>query len=152
IIITGSISSVTERAPWMLRAEAYIREIAAAETPLLGICFGHQLMAQALGGEVQKNPRGREMGTVELSVADDDPLFDGLPRSIPVNATHVDSAVTLPPGARVLARTALEDHAVVAFGPAARGVQLHPEIDGAVMRGYIGVRRPILLEEGFDAD
>src|SRR5258708_13823868 len=64
IIISGSISSVTERAPWMLRAEAYIRDVVRAETPLLGICFGHQLMAQALGGEVKKNPRGREIGTV----------------------------------------------------------------------------------------
>ena len=50
IIITGSICSVTERAPWMLRAEAYIRDVLRAEIPLLGICFGHQLMAQALGG------------------------------------------------------------------------------------------------------
>ena len=152
IVITGSVSSVTERAPWMLRAESYIREIVSAETPLLGICFGHQLMAQALGGEVGKNPRGREIGTVEVTRCEDDPLFDGLPDALFANATHVDSAVRLPPSARVIAKTALEDHAAVVFGPAARGVQFHPEIDRHVMRGYVEIRRPLLAEEGLDAD
>jgi GMP synthase (glutamine-hydrolysing) len=152
IIVTGSISSVTERADWMLRAEAYIREVVEAETPILGICFGHQLMAQALGGSVEKNPRGREIGTVTVECIASDPLFDGLPATIVANATHVDSAVVLPGSAKVIARTALEKHAVVAFGPNARGIQFHPEIDGAVMRGYIEIRWPILVEEGLDAE
>jgi GMP synthase (glutamine-hydrolysing) len=152
IIITGSICSVTERAPWMLRAEAYIRDVVRTETPLLGICFGHQLMAQALGGDVQKNPRGREIGTVDVVRHADDPLFDGLPHRLRANATHVDTVVMLPPGAEVIASTALEAHAAIAFGPAARGVQFHPEIDEAVMRGYIEVRRPCLVEEGLDAE
>jgi GMP synthase (glutamine-hydrolysing) len=153
IIITGSVSSVTERAPWMVRAESYVREVVSAERPLLGICFGHQLMAQALGGEVARNPRGREIGTVEVTrCEEEDPLFDGLPDVMFANATHVDSAVRLPPTARVLAKSALEDHAAVAFGPAARGVQFHPEIDRHVMRGYVEIRRPLLAEEGLDAD
>src|SRR5450432_2944748 len=103
IVITGSISSVTERAPWMLRAEAYIRDVIRAETPLLGICFGHQLMAQALGGDVKRNPRGREIGTVEVTRYLDDPLFDGLPHELHVNSSHVDTVVSLPPGATVIA-------------------------------------------------
>ena len=152
IIITGSTSSVTERAPWMLRAEAYVREVVAAETPLFGICFGHQLLAQALGGEVKKNPRGREIGTVEATRVVDDPLFDGLPETLVVNATHVDSVVALPPRARVIAKTALEQYAALDFGPVARGVQFHPEIDGGVMRGYIEVRRHLLVEEALDAE
>jgi GMP synthase (glutamine-hydrolysing) len=152
VIITGSASSVTERAPWMLRAEAYIRAVMAAEVPLFGICFGHQLMAQALGGEVRKNPRGREIGTVALCRTDEDPLFGDLAETLAVNATHVDTVVVVPEGARVVARTALEDNAVIDFGPVARGVQFHPEIDGAVMRGYIEVRRQLIVEEGLDAD
>jgi GMP synthase (glutamine-hydrolysing) len=152
IIITGSISSVTERADWMLRAEGYIRDIVAARVPLFGICFGHQLMAQALGGDVRRNPRGREIGTVQLTRVGEDPLFVDLPEMLSVNATHVDSVVVLPPSARVVARTALEENAVIDFGPAARGVQFHPEIDGAVMRGYVEIRRPLLENEGLDAD
>jgi GMP synthase (glutamine-hydrolysing) len=152
VVITGSAASVTERAPWMLRAEAYIRDVVAAEVPLFGICFGHQLMAQALGGEVRKNPRGREIGTVKLDCFDDDPLFGDLAASLTVNATHVDTVAVLPPRSRVVARTALEENAVIDFGPAARGVQFHPEIDGAVMRGYIEVRRPLIVAEGLDAD
>jgi GMP synthase (glutamine-hydrolysing) len=152
VIITGSACSVTERAPWMLRAEAYIRDLMAAEAPLFGICFGHQLMAQALGGEVRKNPRGREIGTVELRCTGDDPLFAGLAETLVVNATHVDTVAVLPSGARVVASTALEDNAIIDFGPVARGVQFHPEIDGAVMRGYIEVRRPLIVAEGLDAD
>jgi GMP synthase (glutamine-hydrolysing) len=152
IIITGSISSVTERAPWMLRAEAYVRDALSAETPLLGICFGHQLLAQALGGRVDKNPRGREIGTVEVTLLDDDPMFDGLPTYWAANTTHVDSVLVLPDGAKVVASTALENHAAVAFGNAARGVQFHPEIDQNVMCRYVEVKRPCLIDEGLDPE
>lgn len=152
IIITGSPASVTERAPWMLRAEAYIRELVKAEIPLLGICFGHQLMAQALGGDVRPNPRGREIGTVEVTRLAVDPLFQGLPDRFLVNATHVDTVLALPPGATVVASTALEPHAALAFGPVARGVQFHPEIDQSVMRGYVERRFSNLVEEGLDAE
>jgi len=152
VIITGSSSSVTERASWMLRAEAYVRDLVQAEIPLLGICFGHQLIGQALGGQVRKNPHGREIGTVEVSCLEDDPLFEGAPNRFCVNATHVDSLVELPVGAKVIARTTLEPNAVVAFGQAARGVQFHPEMDRRVIRGYIEAKRSALVEEGLNVD
>ena len=151
IIVTGSSASVTERAPWMLRAEEFLREAVAAEQPVLGICFGHQLMAQALGGHVEKNPKGREIGTVEVTLlpaAAGDPLFEGLPKDAAFNATHVDTVTRLPPGATVLATTPLEPHAAFRVGESAWGVQFHPEIDGDVMRGYVRSREPILRSEG----
>jgi GMP synthase (glutamine-hydrolysing) len=150
--ITGSSSSVTERAPWMLRAEGYIREIDAAGTPLLGICFGHQLIAQALGGDVQKNPRGREIGTVQVNVTESDPLFGGEPREIDANASHVDSVAKVPERARVLASTSLDPVAAFAVGDAIRAVQFHPEFDGDVMRGYLTARAHLVRGEGLDAD
>ena len=154
-IITGSSSSVTERAPWMLRAEAYLRDLVAADAPVLGICFGHQLLGQALGGEVVKNPRGREIGTVRVTVKRDapaDPLLGGLPESFHVNATHVDTVATLPKGARVLAETALEPNAIFAVGQRVRGVQFHPEIDADAMRGYVRARWEVIGKDGLDAD
>ncbi|MGH7438381.1 MAG: glutamine amidotransferase, partial [Polyangiaceae bacterium] len=149
-VITGSSSSVTERLPWMLRAEGLVRTIVAADTPLFGICFGHQLIAQALGGEVRKNPFGREIGTVRVRRGADDPLFAGLPRVFDVNATHVDAVTRLPRGARVLAYTNLDPVAAFAIGSSTRAVQFHPEFDADVMRGYLRARASILAGEGRD--
>ena len=152
VIITGSSSNVTERAPWMLRAEAFIRELAAARVPVLGICFGHQIVGQALGGHVAKNPRGREIGTVEVTISAPDPLLEGVPTKFLANASHVESVVTLPPGARLLGATALEPNAMYAVGDTIRCVQFHPEFDADVTRGYIRARTDRILEEGGDAE
>ncbi len=151
-IVTGSSSSVTERAPWMLRAEELLRHIVAARAPLLGICFGHQMMAQALGGEVQRNPFGREIGTVRLMRTADDPLFAGTPRTFDVHQTHVDAVTRLPPGAEVLATTALDPVAAFRVGALAHGVQFHPEMDADIMRGYVTARTQIIRDEGGDPD
>ena len=152
-IITGSSSSVTERAPWMLRAEQHIRDIVAAGTPIFGICFGHQMIAQALGGLVAKNPNGREIGTCEVRIVPHeprDPMLDGLEPTFRANHTHVDSVVTLPPGAKVLASTDLEPHAAYSVGDTVKCVQFHPEIDGDVMRGYVTARAHLISAEGRD--
>jgi GMP synthase (glutamine-hydrolysing) len=153
VIVTGSASSVTERAGWMLRTEECLRHIHAAGLPLLGICFGHQIIAQALGGHVTKNPRGREIGTVAVKcVATSEALFAGLPDEFHANATHVDTVARLPEGGRVLATTSLESHAAYAVGETTRGVQFHPEIDGDVMRGYVRARASVIRAEGLCPD
>lgn len=136
----------------MLRAEELVQAIASARVPCLGICFGHQLMAQALGGEVRRNPRGREIGTVRLERLADDGLFGGLPRSFDVNATHVDAVVTPPPGAEVLATTSLDGCAAFRVGNRLRAVQFHPEFDADVMRGYLLARAPLVRQEGGDPE
>jgi len=152
IVVTGSASSVTERAPWMLQLEENLRGAVSSGTPVLGICFGHQILGQALGGRVDRNPRGREIGTVEVELTSPDPLLDETARPFTANMTHVDTLVTLPPGARLLARTALEPHAALRFGDRAWGVQFHPEIDAEVMRQYVSGRRELIESEGLDAD
>jgi GMP synthase (glutamine-hydrolysing) len=151
-VLTGSSSSVTERAPWMLRVEQLIREMSNARTPVLGVCFGHQLIAQALGGEVRRNPRGREIGTVRVERVADDPIFAGLPRSFDVNATHVDSVARLPLGAEILATTSLDDVAAFRVGTTVKAVQFHPEFDADVMRGYLRARADLVRAEGGDPD
>jgi len=154
-VMTGSSSSVTERAPWMLRAEELLRQIAAARRPFLGICFGHQMVAQALGGEVRKNPFGREIGTVRVARTGDSPLFAGLPRAFDVHETHVDAVTRLPPGAEVLATTARDPAAAFRVGDGVHGVygvQFHPEMDADILRGYVTARAEIIAEEGGDPD
>lgn len=157
IILTGSASSVTERAAWMLRTEAFLREASGADVPILGICFGHQILGQALGGRVEKNPRGREIGTVKLALetaAANDPLFAQFEEdAIHINMTHVDTVAVLPEGAEILATTRLEPNA--AFRIAGRrtwGVQFHPELSGDAMRGYLHAREEPIRAEGLPFD
>jgi GMP synthase (glutamine-hydrolysing) len=149
VVITGSSANVPNREPWMLETEAYLREVVRLSVPVFGICFGHQMLAQALGGEVQKNPRGREIGTIRVARLADDPLFDSLPEAFEANATHVDTVVKLPPGAVPLAKSDLEDHHAIRFSETCYGVQFHPELDADVMRGYVEHRWEILASEGF---
>jgi GMP synthase (glutamine-hydrolysing) len=151
-IMTGSSSSVTERAPWMLRAEELLRRIALARTPILGICFGHQMLAQALGGEVRRNPFGREIGTVRLGRTGDSPLFAGLPRAFDVHQTHVDAVTRLPPGSEVLATTARDPAAAYRLGARVHAVQFHPEMDADIIRGYVMARTPLIRDEGDDPE
>jgi len=152
LIVTGSASSVTSREPWMLATERYLAQAVSQSVPVLGICFGHQLLGQALGGLVSANPLGREMGTVELELLADDPLLDHAERPYLANMSHRDSVVELPAGARVLARTEREPHAAIRFADSAWGVQFHPEFDREVMTDYIETRFEMLLDEGQDAE
>ena len=152
-IVTGSGAMVTERLDWSERSAGWLREAAHAGLPLLGICYGHQLIAHALGGEVGDNPNGREMGTVRIDLhgeAQADPLFAGLPAGFPAQATHLQSVLRPPPGATVLARNGHDACHAFRWGEAAWGVQFHPEFSAMHMRGYIRARGDALAGEGVD--
>ena len=151
-VITGSAANVPHREPWMLRAEAWLRGVVGRGTPTFGICFGHQILAQALGGEVVRNPRGREIGTIRIHRREDDPIFDGIPSSFEANVTHIDTVGALPPGAVSLARSEQDDHQAIRFTRTCYGVQFHPELDREIMTGYVEARTEILQGERFDVD
>ncbi|WP_374603447.1 glutamine amidotransferase [Arenimonas sp.] len=151
VLISGSGAMVTDRQPWSERTADWLRDAAQAGHPLFGICYGHQLIAHALGGEVGDNPQGREMGTVCLDLADSagqDPLFEGFPDKVPAQATHLQTVVRPPPGARVLAASGRDDCQAFRWGEATWGVQFHPEFSVGVMKGYIRARADALREEG----
>jgi GMP synthase (glutamine-hydrolysing) len=156
VVVTGSAAMVSHREPWAERTAAWLRAAVEAGVPVLGICFGHQLLAHALGGRVGPNPRGREIGTISVALADSaaaDPLLGGLPDQIEVHATHMESVLELPPGAELLASSKLDPHhAFRVPGRPVWGVQFHPEFSAAVIRGYISARRDDLQAEGLDPD
>lgn len=151
VVVSGSPALLSEQTEWMIQGMQYLRELVQQRVPTLGICFGHQMLGEALGGRVGRNPRGREIGSVELEVTERSPLLEDQPPMY-ANTTHVDSVLELPQGSRVVARTALEPHAAVQFAEAAWGVQFHPEMDAQIVRCYIRERRQALLEEGLDPD
>lgn len=132
VVMSGSPLSVTSPTGWMLEAADRMLEASAAGTPVLGVCFGHQLLAARLGGQVQVNPRGLELGTVQITLTEtgrQDPLFEGFPPSAAVQATHFDEVAQTPPGSQVLATN--DACPIQAFGVGAtlRGVQFHPEMN-----------------------
>ena len=152
-VITGSGAMVSERLDWSERTAQWLRGAAQAGLPLLGVCYGHQLLAHALGGQVDYNPRGREIGTVEIEClpdARDDALFAAAPARFAAHATHLQSVLKLPPGAAVLARSSLEDCQAVRFAPGAWGLQFHPEFTTAHMLGYLNEREEVIGMEGQD--
>lgn len=147
VLITGSACSVYERQTWEQNLEAWTRDALEQSKPLLGVCYGHQLVAQALGGEVQKNPGGYEIGTIEVSLTEDgarDPLLGGLQDSLRFSAVHGDAVVRLPQGATLLAEN--ERCAVQAFSLGAQQwcVQFHPEFSSGVVAKYVEQRADVI--------
>jgi GMP synthase (glutamine-hydrolysing) len=156
IIVTGSPLSVIERAPWMLQLGDDLLRAGARGIPILGVCFGHQLLARVSGGDVVQNPRGREIGTVRVQLTDagrKDVLFAwSQGPEIEVQATHVDAVDPIPAVATVLASN--ENTAAQAYrlSETVAGVQFHPELWAGAMRDLILSRREKLAAEGRDAD
>ena len=153
-VITGSAAMVTERADWSEHTAGWIRDAMEAETPLFGVCYGHQLMAHALGGTVGWLPAGREIGTESMTrlSPDDAPDLRELPALFPAQTTHRQSVLEPPRGAEVLARSQRDPHQLLRYAPNALSSQFHPEFTPDFMRAYIEVRADALREEGVDPD
>ncbi|MDE1958124.1 MAG: glutamine amidotransferase [Xanthomonadaceae bacterium] len=154
-VITGSGAMVSERLPWSERCAGWIRDAMDADLPLFGVCYGHQLIAHALGGHVDYHPQGREIGTQAitlLSGASCDPLLQRLHDGFAAHTTHEQSVLEPPRGARVLARSAHDAHQILRYGPRALSTQFHPEFSVAAMQAYIHRRADVLRGEGRDVD
>ena len=153
VIISGSPAMVTDRLPWAERTADWI----AANTgklPILGVCFGHQLLAHALGGTVVNNPAGSEYGTVDVEQrgeATADPVFAGAPRRFTAQAAHSQTVAELPTGAVELARNS---HGLQAarYGELTWGLQFHPEFDVAIEEILLTDYRDYLLGLKLDPD
>lgn len=100
VVISGSHAMVTDHAPWMQDLQSWLRPVCDAGVPVLGICFGHQILAHLLGGEVGPHPAGLELGTIPVAVQADvshDPLWRHMPGCFDAQAVHYQSVRRLPP-------------------------------------------------------
>jgi GMP synthase (glutamine-hydrolysing) len=155
VVITGSHFMVTEHRDWSEYAAKWLPGAVERRIPILGICYGHQLLAYSLGGKVADNPKGLEFGTIEVNLHDmalADPLFHGIDNPLRVHACHTQSVLDLPPHAEALASSEMDRHQAFIVGECAWGVQFHPEFDAAIMSEYIDHYRQTLSEEGVDPD
>ncbi|MEL7106773.1 MAG: type 1 glutamine amidotransferase [Pseudomonadota bacterium] len=134
-LITGSPHGAYEDLPFIPPLEDLIRAIFAAGRPLVGICFGHQIVAQALGGRVEKFDGGWVAGHQ---------VYDFSGAEIALNAWHQDQVVAVPEGAQVLARSATCATAALLYGGQALTIQAHPEFDRNAMAALIDIRGPAL--------
>jgi len=153
IILTGSHAMVTERLEWSERTAAWVRTVVAAEVPILGVCYGHQVLAHALRGEVGDNPRGTQEGTTTIRLNPTglaDPLLGALGGAFHAQVSHTQSVLRLPPGAVTLGADDWDVNQAVRFGPAAWGVQFHPEMDADMTRAYVEATGPVLRAQGQD--
>ncbi len=155
VLVTGSPRSLVKPEAWMDAAAELICAAESRGQPVLGVCFGHQLIAHAFGGTVRLNPNGWEVGTVEVTLNAEgarDPLFAGLPAAMAVNQSHQDDVELLGPRTRPLASSALTPHQAIAVGDHVRGVQFHPEMNATVVRRIMRHRSaqltPDLLRRG----
>ena len=140
VLITGSHAMVSDRLPWSENAARWLADAVARRLPTLGICYGHQLLAHALGGEVGYNPNGLELGTVEVRLTPaglSDPLLSILPPAPRLHVAHAQSVGRLPDGASHLASSLMDKHQAFCANGCAWGVQFHPEFDAAIVRAYI---------------
>lgn len=151
IVISGSHDMVTDDAPWMQQLAHWLLQICHAGVPVLGICFGHQLLAKTLGGQVGMHPAGLELGTVPVSIQADvslDPVWQHMPICFEAHAVHYQSVRRLPEGACVLAGNCHEPHHAFRWRSNVWGVQFHPEFSTSAMQGYIDHVQQDLAKNG----
>jgi GMP synthase-like glutamine amidotransferase len=144
IVPLGSDRSVhASREDWIARQVRALRAAHHAGTPVLGLCFGAQALAAALGGRVERAPRP-EIGWVEVEVVADGAVGPG-----PWFSWHEDR-LALPPGADELARTPLAPQAFRAGRSV--GLQFHPEVTPAIVARWLDGGREQLIANGIDGD
>jgi GMP synthase-like glutamine amidotransferase len=138
-LVTGSPAGVYDDLPWIAPLKTFLRA-AHKRARLVGICFGHQVMAEALGGRVEKSARGWGVGLQSYPIVRHEPWMDNVPL-VSVPASHQDQVVEQPPGAEVIASSVFTPYAGLAWsdGPSI-SFQFHPEFDPAFAKALIAER------------
>jgi len=132
-LITGSRHGVYEDHPWIAPLEAFIRAVHAGGQPMVGVCFGHQIIARALGGKVVKFPGGWAVGRTEYEIGGE---------RLALNAWHQDQVVEVPPCAEVIGTAPFCANAALSIGGRILTIQAHPEFDAALFGDLMRARGP----------
>lgn len=147
-LITGSKFGVYENHDWIPPLEAFIRSAYAQKRKMVGICFGHQIMAQALGGHIEKFSKGFAVGAVDYELTGRlNPQSDTSPIKTRLNAYHQDQVKVKPDSAELILTSEFCHFAGFAYGDWGLSVQPHPEFKGAYLRDLIVERRGAGLPE-----
>jgi GMP synthase (glutamine-hydrolysing) len=159
VVLGGDMGAYDDAScPWLTDVKRLVVAAAANRIPVLGICLGHQLVAVALGGEVERNPLGQQIGVLDVgwtAAARTDPVVGAVAsRAVPAPAVQWNNDVvrSLPPGAVELAHTSRGEVQAARFGPAAWGVQWHPEAGEDIITSWAEHDRDDALERGVDLD
>jgi GMP synthase-like glutamine amidotransferase len=142
VLITGSPSGVYDSTPWMDPLRGFIREAFARKTSMVGICFGHQIIADALGGDVRKSEKGWGVGRHTYDITGRRDWMADAGATVSLSVSHQDQVITPPPGAITLARSAHTEHAMLAYdGAPVISVQGHPEFSDMFVAALWSARR-----------
>jgi GMP synthase (glutamine-hydrolysing) len=141
-LTTGSRHSVNDDAQWIRDLEDFVRQVARTDVPFIGICFGHQLIAKALGGSVVRSEKGWGVGLKEVEVRGDLGLGD----SYRILTSYQDQVETLPPGGEILGWNEHCPVSMMAVGTMI-GIQGHPEFEPAYSGALMDARRGTIIPE-----
>lgn len=152
VLITGSPAGVYDPLPWMDPLRDFIRRAHQRGTRMVGICFGHQIIADALGGEVRKSEKGWGLGRHVYEVVADQPHFAPGVGQMAIACSHQDQVITPPPMAKVILRNAFAPNAGLSYaGGTILSFQPHPEFEDDYASALIDLRRSKVSEELIDA-
>lgn len=144
-VITGSRHGAYENLPWMLRLKEFLLDCLRVQKKVVGICFGHQILAEAMGGKVEKSEKGWGIGPHTYYLNESSTCTDGESNSLTINALHQDQVVLLPPSAEILAYSDFCQYAGLSYGDWAMSLQSHPEFSDSYEKALIELRREALF-------
>lgn len=132
-LITGSARGAYENEPWIATLIQFIRDCHEAGKKMVGICFGHQILAHALGGKTEKSAKGWGVGLIAFDIYENKPWMNGTQSQCALYYSHQDQVVELPPNAKRLGGNDFCENALFAIDDQVMGIQGHPEFTTSIM-------------------
>lgn len=138
-LVTGAAAGVYDSLPWIPKLKTFL-QAAKGRAKLVGICFGHQIMAEAFGGKVEKSAKGWGAGLMTYPIVRHEPWMDNV-SLVSIPASHQDQVVRQPPGTEVIASSVFTPYAALAWrDQPAISFQAHPEFTIAFAKALIDAR------------